>query len=104
MNRKRPSVAFIFSALCLLTIVVSILTISLVFFISLYQVSHTQIIATTRENTARMSDQVGASITSHVGLLEYTVIGAIPYMREERVDRDGLSTILMICRPHWTTY
>jgi methyl-accepting chemotaxis protein len=91
MNRKKPSVAFIFSALCLFTIVVSVLTVSLVFFTSLRRISYTQITAATRENTARMSDQINAIIASHVALLEHTVIGAIPYMREDIVDRDKLS-------------
>ncbi|MDR1986305.1 MAG: methyl-accepting chemotaxis protein, partial [Treponema sp.] len=91
MNRKKPSLAFIFSALSLITMVVSMAVMSLVFFISLRRLSYTQIIAATRENAARMSGQVEAIIASHVAHLEYTIISAIPYMREEPVDRDGLS-------------
>ena len=91
MNHKKPSLASIFSVLCLLTTVVSILTISLVFFISLRRISYTQITDATRENTARMSDQINAIIASHVALLEHTVIGSIPSMREDIVDRDKLS-------------
>ena len=62
-----------------------------VFFISLRRISYTQITDTTRENTARMSDQINAIIASHVALLEHTVIGSIPSMREDIVDRDKLS-------------
>ena len=79
-KKPKPSLAFIFSVLCLITIVVSVLTISIIFLISLRRVSYTQITATTRENTARMSDQISAVIDSHVALLEHTVIGAIPYI------------------------
>ncbi|MDR2394398.1 MAG: methyl-accepting chemotaxis protein [Treponema sp.] len=66
-------------------------TLSLVFVISLRGISYRQLTAITKENTGRMSDQVGAIIASHVALLEYTVISAIPYMQEPVVDRDALS-------------
>jgi methyl-accepting chemotaxis protein len=91
MKRDKPSLAFIFSTLWLITIVLSIAAMSLVFFISLRRISYTQITAATKENTARMSDQVAAIIASHVALLEHTAIGATPYMRKETVDRDTLS-------------
>ncbi|MDR2150555.1 MAG: methyl-accepting chemotaxis protein [Spirochaetaceae bacterium] len=91
MKRKKLSLAFIFSALCLITLFLSILILFTVFFVSLRQVSYTQITTTTKESTARMSDQVAAIIESHQALLEHTVIGAIPAMREEPVDRDKLS-------------
>jgi methyl-accepting chemotaxis protein len=91
MHRKKPSFTFLFTAICLTTIVLSMLTLSLIFFISLRGISYKQITATTKENTGRMGDRVGAIIASHVALLEHTVISAIPYMRESPVDRDGLS-------------
>ncbi|MDR2784265.1 MAG: hypothetical protein LBB48_10615, partial [Treponema sp.] len=72
MKRNKPSLAFIFSALCLITLVLSIVAMSLVFFISLRKFSYTQITAATKENTAHMSDQAAAIIASHAALLEHT--------------------------------
>lgn len=60
-------------------------------FINMREISRTQMTAATEENVARMSGRVADIIASHVALLEHTVIGSIPYMREARVDRDGLS-------------
>jgi methyl-accepting chemotaxis protein len=60
-------------------------------FISIREISHVQITAATKENVSRMSGRVADIIASHVALLEHTVIGAIPYMRETRVNRDELS-------------
>jgi methyl-accepting chemotaxis protein len=60
-------------------------------FVSIRGISYTQIGNAAKENVAHMSDRVADIISSHVDLLEHTVIGAIPYMRSERVDRDTLS-------------
>ncbi|MDR1300880.1 MAG: PDC sensor domain-containing protein, partial [Treponema sp.] len=92
MKDKKPSFAFLFTSVCLAIIMVITLTLSLFFFITFRRFSYTQIEQMTRENIAHLSDRVGAIIASHVALLEYTVIGAIPYMREPTVDRDALST------------
>ncbi|MDR2797910.1 MAG: hypothetical protein LBB80_06170 [Treponema sp.] len=73
MKRDKPSLAFILSALCLITIALSILSMSPGLLYKPRRISYTQITATTKENTARMRDQVAAIITSHVALLEHTV-------------------------------
>jgi methyl-accepting chemotaxis protein len=91
MQPKKISRAVLFNVLSLLAIVLSIVIISFIFFISLRQIASTQITTLSRESAARMSDQVSAIIASHVALLEHTVIGSIPYMREDPVDRDALS-------------
>ncbi|MDR3114672.1 MAG: methyl-accepting chemotaxis protein [Treponema sp.] len=91
MKRKKLSLVFIFSAFCLITMAVSISIISVLSFVSIRRLSYAQITTTTKETTARMSEQIGAIIASHVALLEHTVLSAIPYMREEPVDRDALS-------------
>jgi methyl-accepting chemotaxis protein len=89
--KRKPSFAFLFTAMCLSTTVLSILILAAVSLIHLRRLSYTQIQATTQENIANMSNQVSAIINSHIALLEHTVISSIPYMREAPVDRDALS-------------
>ncbi|MDR1029681.1 MAG: hypothetical protein LBL76_02270, partial [Treponema sp.] len=91
MKDKKPSFAFLFTTVCLAIIMVITLTLSLFFFISFRRFSYTQMEKMTRENITRLSDRIGAIITSHVSLLEHTVIGAVPAMRQATVDRDALS-------------
>ncbi|MDR1030732.1 MAG: methyl-accepting chemotaxis protein, partial [Treponema sp.] len=91
MKRKKPSFALLFTSFCLAIIMVITLTLSLFFFINFRRFSYTQMEQMTKENIAHLSDRIGAIIASHISLLEHTVIGAVPYMRESTVDRDSLS-------------
>jgi methyl-accepting chemotaxis protein len=91
MNHKKPSFTMLFTIICLSILIVSILTLSVVSFLHLRSISYAQISLATKENTANMSNQVGAMVTSHVALLENTVVGSIFFMQEPVVDRDALS-------------
>ncbi|MDR1400640.1 MAG: methyl-accepting chemotaxis protein [Treponema sp.] len=94
MKRKKPTFTFLFTTVCLTIILVITITLSLFFFINFRGFSYTQIEKLTKENISYMSDRVGATIATNVALMEHTVIGAIPYMREPTVDRDTLSDYL----------
>ncbi|MDR1300894.1 MAG: PDC sensor domain-containing protein, partial [Treponema sp.] len=91
MKRTKPSFTLLFTTVCLAIIMVITLTLSLFFFINFRRFSYTQIEQMTRKNITHLSDRVRAIIASHVALLEHTVIGTIPYMRQPTVDRDALS-------------
>jgi methyl-accepting chemotaxis protein len=91
MKRKKPSFALLFTTVCLGIIMVITLILSLFFFINFRGFSYTQVERMTRENIAHLSYRVEAIITSHIALLEHTLIGAVPYMREPTVDSDALS-------------
>ncbi|MDR1249252.1 MAG: methyl-accepting chemotaxis protein [Treponema sp.] len=92
MKRKKPSFAFLFTSVCLSIIVVIAIALSLFFFVNFRRFSYTQVEKMTGENIARLSDQVRTVLASHVALLDHTIVGAIPYMRESTVDRDALSS------------
>jgi methyl-accepting chemotaxis protein len=91
MKHKKPSFAFLFTMICLSIIMVITITLSMFFLTNFRRFSYTQTEKLARENVAHLSDRVGAVIASHVALLEHTVIGAAPYMREPVVDRNALS-------------
>jgi methyl-accepting chemotaxis protein len=91
MKHKKPSFAFLFTAVCLTITLLSIVILSLFSLQYLRKFSYEEIEAIAEESIDNMSNQVGAIIASHVALLEHTVVSAIPYMREETVDRDALS-------------
>lgn len=94
MKRKKPSLAFIFSALCLLTIVVSIVIISVVSFVNLRRISYAQVEALTKENTLRVRDSVMAMLDRHEDLLEETAVGVASLLHVGTGEHDDMHRYL----------
>ncbi|MDR2803203.1 MAG: hypothetical protein LBB22_02805, partial [Treponema sp.] len=91
MKSKKPSFTFVFTIMCLVIILLVTGALSFVSVINIRNISRTQIEAEVKGSITYMNSKIDDIISSHVALLEHTVVGAIPYMREEIVDRDTLS-------------
>jgi methyl-accepting chemotaxis protein len=90
-TNNKPSFTLVFTLVFIGLIFLITVSLSLTVFINLRNVSRVQVEAVVQENISHMNDKIAAIISSHVSLLEHTVIGAVPYMEEEFVDRDSLS-------------
>jgi methyl-accepting chemotaxis protein len=92
MQRKKPSFALLFTALCLSITVLCMLILATVSVIHLRRFSYTEIERSAKENTANISSQAEAIITTHSASLEHATISAITFMREPTVDVDALTS------------
>ncbi|MDR1031429.1 MAG: methyl-accepting chemotaxis protein [Treponema sp.] len=75
MQRKKPSFAFLFTAVCLSIIVLLTLILSLVSFMSLRKVSYTHLEGITEENTLRIREGVTGMLAQYTTLLHTTTVG-----------------------------
>ncbi|MDR1073748.1 MAG: methyl-accepting chemotaxis protein [Treponema sp.] len=75
MERKKPSFAILFTAVCLSAIVLITLILSAVSFMSLRRISSTHIEAVTQENTPRIHEGVTGMLAQYIGLLHTTAVG-----------------------------
>jgi methyl-accepting chemotaxis protein len=91
MQRKKPSFTFLFTAMCLSITVLSLLILATVSLIHLRRFSYTEIERAAKENTANISSQAEAIITTHSASLEHATISAITFMREPTVDEEALT-------------
>jgi methyl-accepting chemotaxis protein len=90
-NGKKPSFTLVFTFVCLGLIILITAALSITSFVNIKNISRTQIETAAKENVSHLNDKITAIISSHIALLEHTVVGAIPYMREDRVDWRALS-------------
>jgi methyl-accepting chemotaxis protein len=91
-KRKKPSFAFLFTAVCLSITILSILILATVSLIHLRRFSYTEIESATKENITNISSQAEAIITTHSASLEHATISAITFMREATVDEEALTS------------
>jgi methyl-accepting chemotaxis protein len=75
MQRKKPSFAFLFTAVCLSIIVLVTLILSLVSFMSLRKVAYTHLEGITKENTLRIREGVTGQLSQYITLLHTTALG-----------------------------
>ncbi|MDR1956935.1 MAG: methyl-accepting chemotaxis protein [Treponema sp.] len=91
MKLKQYSLTTVLSGMFFVELTAVAVLVSLLLFLPLRAITYRNVERNISENITAVKNQIIAKLYNHTSLLDHTIIGAIPYMREATVDRDGLS-------------
>jgi methyl-accepting chemotaxis protein len=87
MNKSRKtSIAALFTAVCLLILVLITFSISIIFFINLKSIEYKKVEASTQETIESIVDNVTAKFEKWATLIRCTAVGSAPIMDQEKAD------------------
>ena len=93
IKRKKSSLAAMFTAVYLTIILLTGVSLALIFFLSLRSITRRQIEAHTEETVNRIRESVTGKFKSWSDLVNYTAFGVAPLMAQEPVDQKALERI-----------
>ncbi|MDR2485918.1 MAG: hypothetical protein LBD55_11070, partial [Treponema sp.] len=94
MSHSNGSSAARFTVISLAVLTLITVSLSLVFFINFYTLSHDQIEITLGENIARLRDTVTGKFNEWSAMIRYAAFGAAPFMAQKPPDTQALQTLL----------
>ncbi|MDR2394921.1 MAG: hypothetical protein LBD93_12325 [Treponema sp.] len=90
MYKGKSSFPALFTVICLVIIIGTAASMSVLFFISFRSRSYQQIEMNTRENLNHLRDRVIAQFRSWTNLVQHTAIGVAPLMAQPQVDQGAI--------------